>query len=193
MSFFPTSQIEAMVDAETVSVAATFKIDLASETLYFAEGTVGYTDTNGQAWGGMHAGLVRFDDISYGYGVVAEKRTYTLDAGALPELAMSMVGQEQEYRWRPITQFLQFFLDNSQPVGAPIHAHTGLMDRLNFSMSPGGSASTRLTTETEFARKNASAYGYFTDTDQKARFPDDRAFERVSLLSLGEAVKWPDF
>ena len=193
MSFFDDPTIAALASSEYVSAVAMFKMELASETLYFAEGTAGFEDTNGQLWGGMDSGIVSYDDINYSLGVVANKRTYTLNAGELGGLAMSIVGQEEEYRWRRISQFIQFFLPDGSLAGSPLLLHTGLMDRLSFSLDPSGRAELKLTTETEFARKNSSPYGFYNDTDQKARFPNDDGFERVPLLAAGEVVRWPDF
>lgn len=193
MTAFTDAEIDAATSGEFVSVAAAFRAELNSETVYYAEHLTGYTDVNGVEWGRIGEGIVSFDDVAFTSGVVAPKRTYNLEAGTMSSLAMSMVGDETEYRWRPITQFLQFFDDAGQPLGSPIHVHTGLMDHLTFSLSPAGFAKLAMTTETHFVKKNLSTSGYYTDTDQQSRHPSDKGLERVKLLSLGEAVKWPDF
>jgi len=192
LSFFSSNQLEQLLQSERVNIASLFKAEFASGDFHCSEVLTGFTDNDGQFWPGLREGVLSFQDISFTKGLTAEKRVYTLDA-VTAGISISLVGDQDEYRWRPISQYIQFFADDGTPVNKPALMHVGLMDKAEFSMTPGGLAKLSITTESDLVRKNGSTSGYYTAADQNARWPGDRGLERVKLLSLGETVRWPDF
>jgi len=193
VSFFTDPQVEAMAGAESICLVNLFKIELASGTVFAAESASDFTDGAGQVWQGVKGGIISYDDIVFGEGVAAQKRTYTLSGLSDSALAASFIDMEAEYRGRKISQLVQLCLPDGQPVNVPLVLSVMVMDKLTFSISSGGGARLVLSSETQFAIKNRSVLGFYTDTDQRSRYTDDAGLDLVKALSRGEAVRWPDF
>ena len=183
----------AAKSAERVFLAVLFKVELASETLHFALQNTGLTDTNGQYWQPANAGIISYDDFPVASlskaTPSAQKRTYRI---TLPDLAFGnrMVSDEAEYRGRKITQFLQIKDASGNPLSTPKFLHVGFMDVVRSSVQNGSAV---LTCECEglFSYKARSNFGVLTDTDQRARYPDDAGLDWAKKLQEGVVLPWP--
>ena len=152
----------------------------------------GDLEVAGQTWQGL-GDLISISPISSTYQVSAEQVTFEL--AATPEMLGLALAAKARVRERAVTIYLQLFanarmaaftagggeLMTGDPIGSPMALYSGLMMRMPWSAS--GSAERRIRLECEglFFRRNAPPRGRWTDSDQKARYPGDRGFERLPL------------
>lgn len=181
--------ITPILDGEFVRLAMLAKVELASETLYYVLRNAPLTDINGQVWQAANGDVVTVDDFPLTNSALAQKRTYKIALGDMA-LGNQIVASEAEYRGRKITQFLQILDADGSPVSTPKFLHVGFMDVASVSVAA-GQATLSLTCEGLFTVKDKTPFGLLTDTDQKARYSDDRGLERVANLQKGVVIPWP--
>ena len=152
----------------------------------------GDLEVAGQTWQGL-GDLISISPISSTYQVSAEQVTFEL--AATPEMLSLALAAKSRVRERAVTIYLQLFANarmaaftagggellTGDPIGSPMALYSGLMMRMPWSAS--GSAERRIRLECEglFFRRNSPPRGRWTDSDQKARYPGDRGFERLPL------------
>ena len=152
----------------------------------------GDLEVAGQTWQGL-GDLISISPISSTYQVSAEQVTFEL--AATPEMLGLALAAKSRVRERAVTIYLQLFanarmasftagggeLMTGDPIGSPMALYSGLMMRMPWSASGSTERRIRLECEGLFFRRNAPPRGRWTDSDQKARYPGDRGFERLPL------------
>lgn len=152
----------------------------------------GDLEVAGQTWQGL-GDLISISPISSTYQVSAEQVTFEL--AATPEILGLALAAKARVRERAVTIYLQMFANvrmaaftpgggeilTGDPVGSPMALYSGLMMRMPWSASGSTERRIRLECEGLFFRRNAPPRGRWTDSDQKARYPGDRGFERLPI------------
>lgn len=117
---------------------------------------------------------------------------FSEETGRFPDL-----DNKVEYHKRTVTMSLQLVRvatgphGEDEPLGYPMVLHTGLMDKLDVSMTNNG-VRYEMRAEGFLARKGVRGAGLVTDRDQKRRFPGDLGAEYVVEIEARPAV-WPDY
>lgn len=146
---------------------------------------------SGQTWQGL-GDLISISPISSSYQVSAEQVTF--EVAATPEMLGLALAAKSRVRNRDVTIYLQLFanarmasftagggeLMTGDPIGSPMALYSGLMMRMPWSASA-NQRTIRVECEGLFFRRNAPPRGRWTDSDQKARYPGDRGFERLPI------------
>jgi len=187
---FNTPEILPYLDKETVRLCILYEVELKSGTLRFAMQTLDLVDNNGVTWAAAEAGVISFSDFPLAASAAAQKRSYTIALGEL-SLGNSFAMQEDEFRGRKLTQYMQIFAEDWTPLGVPVFLHTGIMDIFTPSINGDGQAVGTLDCESLFAVKNRSPFALLTDTDQRARYPDDAGLDEVKLIERGIVLDYP--
>lgn len=152
----------------------------------------GDLEVAGQTWQGL-GDLISISPISSTYQVSAEQVTF--DLAATPEMLGLALAAKSRVRERAVTIYLQLFANarmaaftagggeilTGDPIGSPMALYSGLMMRMPWSASGSTERRIRLESEGLFFRRNAPPRGRWTDSDQKARYPGDRGFERLPI------------
>ena len=99
-------------------------------------------------------------------------------------------------RDRSVTVYLQLFAmedaegaERGQPIGSPMALYSGTMTKMPWAANGPSQRTIRVEAEGVFFRRNAAPRGRWTDSDQKARYPGDKGFERLPLYVQYE-TKW---
>ncbi len=158
----------------------------------------GFGDLNaaGHRWQGL-GDLISISPLSTSYQVSAQKLTFQL--AATQEMIALALDARHRVRDRMVAVYLQMFamdgqaaggVENGQPIGSPISMFNGTMQKIAWAAE--GSTSRQLTLDCEgvFFRRNSAPRGRWTDSDQKARHPGDRGFERTPLYANNYQAPW---
>lgn len=141
---------------------------------------VGDLVTGGETWTGTN-GTVEIPGLQLELGFIASKLDITL-SGVNPAFQTRAENNKTLVQSRTITIFLQgLSQDDWQPLGDPVAVWTGLMDIMKYSGTV-DRASITLSCETPFVTRNKPRGAYYTDADQKRRYPGDEGCEFVSAL-----------
>ena len=160
----------------------------------------GDLEVAGQTWQGL-GDLISISPISSTYQVSAEQVTFEL--AATPEILGLALAAKARVRERAVTIYLQMFANvrmaaftpgggeilTGDPIGSPMALYSGLMMRMPWSASGSTERRIRLECEGLFFRRNAPPRGRWTDSDQKARYPGDRGFERLPIY-VNYETRW---
>lgn len=148
----------------------------------------GDLDAGGQRWQGL-GDLIGISPIDTAYDTSAQQVVFTL--ACTPELLGLAIHAKQRVRDRMVTVSLQLFdMTAKQPLGSPMVLFSGTMQRMPWSAT--GPMQRTLTLEAEglFFRRNAPPRGWWTDTDQRSRYPGDKGLERLPLYVGGYETRW---
>ncbi|MFC0201467.1 hypothetical protein [Paracoccus rhizosphaerae] len=156
----------------------------------------GDLDAAGHRWQGL-GDLISVSPISTSYQVSAQKLTFQL--AATQEMIALALDARHRVRDRTVTVYLQMFamdgqavggVENGQPLGSPLSLFNGAMQKIAWAAE--GSTSRQLTLDCKgvFFRRNSAPRGRWTDSDQKARHPGDRGFERTPLYANNYQAPW---
>lgn len=153
----------------------------------------GDLEVNGHLWQGL-GDLITISPISSSYQVSAEQVTF--EVAATPEMLALALAAKARVRDRSVTVYLQLFamedaeaVERGQPIGSPMALYSGTMTKMPWAASGPNQRTLRVEAEGMFFRRNAAPRGRWTDSDQKARYPGDRGFERLPLYVQYE-VHW---
>ena len=190
-------RVAALLAAEAVEMAVLLKLDFATDPLYLSNRNVAFTDLKWGHLGGAGAGLlVGLPDFETSEGDLAPFREYALgipddwsDGSNWRSALAELITTPMEYRGRDAGLYGQLFEpETGQPAGHPFAFDVGFMDRLTFSLQPGGTVIS-LTTESLLARKGVPVYGMLTYFDQKRR--SDGSDEGLQFTTeAGKLVQW---
>lgn len=154
------------------------------------------TTLDGRRW----TALKQLGDIS-GLDEVFDGEAQTLQvsisAAAMPSaiLRAAATANKETYMWKLLRIWLQFFDEEWQPMDYPFAFRAGLITGLviDREMKGGGAASRRVTVEAVnlFYGRSAAAHGYYTDSDQQARYPGDKGLQPIpSLQDATISIPW---
>lgn len=154
----------------------------------------GDLEVNGHVWQGI-GDLIAISPISSSYQVSAEQVTF--EVAATPEMLALALAAKARVRDRSVTVYLQLFamedaegVERGQPIGSPMALYSGTMTKMPWAASGPNQRTLRVEAEGMFFRRNAAPRGRWTDSDQKARYPGDRGFERLPLYANSYEVHW---
>ena len=177
--------VSALAAGHRVSVATLFEFEFSSSTARFWDG-IGYLTANGHDWLGFGE-MCSVSGLEQSRGMGAQRTTFTLTAVDDNLIAIA-VSSASEVTGNPCTVYLQFLSSAGVPLDSPVAIWAGTMDTLTFQAGVKDQAIT-LTAETLFVDRVRAPHGYYTDTDQRARWSGDRGFEFVASL-LFKIVSW---
>ena len=182
------------IAARQVRRAALVKFEFLSQTMRVWAGVGPLVTTDGETWSGVGT-LVNISATSFAPGGAAGQLTIGLD-GVDPQIVTLARSERDELAGRFVTLYLQYFDAAWQPVGAPKARWLGRMDTLTISLPmPEGEDGERvrsvtLTAESWAEDRSRPAYGFWSDRDQRKRFPGDKGLERVAKLQ-DFVLNWP--
>lgn len=177
--------VSELAAGHRVQAATLFEFQFTSGTQRFWDGH-GYLTANGHDWLGFgEMGSVSGLEQSRNMG--APQTTFRL-SGVDDNLIAIAVNSASEVTGNPCTVYLQFLSAALTPLDAPVALWAGTMDTLSFQAGTKEQTIT-LSAETLFVDRTRAPYGFYSDTDQRARWPGDRGFEFVASL-LFKTVNW---
>lgn len=179
------SVVRELAAGHRVQAATLFLFEFTSGPQYFWDG-VGYLTADGHDWLGFGQ-LVSVSGLEQSRGMGAPQTTFKL-SGVDDNLIAIAVNSAAEVTGNPCTVYLQFLSSAGVPLDEPIAIWAGTMDTLTFQAGVRDQAIT-LTAETLFVDRVRAPWGFYTDTDQRSRWPGDRGFELVASL-LFKTVQW---
>lgn len=177
--------VKELAAGHRVQVAVLFEYEFASSTQRFWDGH-GYLTAGDREWLGFGQ-LGSVSGLEQSRDMGAPQTTFRL-SGVDDYLISVAVNSASEVTGRPCRVFMQFLSKQGTPLDRPVSIWSGTMDTLAFQAGSRDQAIT-LTAETLFVDRLRAAYAYFTDTDQRARWPLDRGLERVASLVF-KTVNW---
>lgn len=195
MSTYFSATVDAMLAGREVHCTFGVWFDFLSgvERVWLGRGT--FTDNSGNEWLGMGE-LASIEGVQMSPILSTEPvkmtlnglDTTTLGPNSFQDLARS---QATEIRGRRCGVYILFFDSNFAPLDTPFLAELYLMDKASFTVD-GETQTMSITIEAEplFAQKHIPAVSYVTDQDQRAMYPNDKAFERVALLNGKQTIIW---
>lgn len=155
----------------------------------------------GQSWQGF-GDLIGVSQIESSYSVSARQVTFTV--AATPEMLGLALAAKDRVQGRSVTVYLQLFanaqmaaftaggseLMTGDPIGSPMSLFTGTMEGMPYSGT--GTTERRIAIEAWgiWMKRNAAPRGRWTHSDQQARYPGDRGFERLPLYANGYETEW---
>jgi len=160
----------------------------------------GELSVGGHTWQGL-GDLIGVSQIESSYALSAREVTFTV--AATPEMLGLALAAKARVRDREVSIYLQLFANatmanftpggseimTGDPIGSPMSLFTGTMQRMPFE----GEGTTKRSVQLEawgiWMRRNAAPRGRWTDSDQRARYPGDRGFERLPLY-VNYETKW---
>lgn len=186
MAFFDAATLAAL-DLPVARIAPLVHFDFVGDPRWYGFQAGPLRTADGQIWEGT-AGLGEISGLATPIGTTAPVATFKL-SGVDARVAALARAASSTVKGRDASVFVQMFNADWSLLG-PIHIWDGELDVMNYKALGNGVFSVSVTAETAWVRRNKPPYGYYTDADQKARFPDDRGFEQVSSL-VGKILNWP--
>lgn len=195
MSTYFSATVDTMLSGREVHCTFGVWFDFLSgvERVWLGRGT--FTDKQGNEWLGMGE-LASIEGVQMSPMLSTQPVTMTLNGLDTTVLgASSFVDlvrtQATEIRGRRCAVYILFFDANFAPLDNPFLAELYIMDKASLTVD-GESNTMTVTLEAEplFAQKHIPTVSYVTDQDQRAAYPADKAFERVSLLNGKQTVVW---
>ena len=184
-----TQTLAALAEGADVTMATCVHLDFRDNPMRLWDG-FGDLDVGGQRWTGTGK-LVSISSIFAGRDDAAGQVTFKL-SGVTPEIIQTALSERSVVRRRLCVIYGQFFDKNTlQPLDAlwPI-ARLRMWD-IGIELTGQDSRSVTLSAETIWDDRNGAPFAYWSDRDQKARYPDDRAYEFIARYTLGYTVFWP--
>jgi hypothetical protein len=189
---FPAA-IALMKAGGSIKASRLHYFDFANGEKFCWEGFGPVTTYDGKIWQGV-GDVVTMEGGAQSSGTSANnlkiKLALSKDELTDPLMQATIDSEAMVYGRRYFTA-IQFFGQDDQPVDRFYPTFIGVMDRISFRAG-GNSREITLNIESPFVRKKTPRLEYYTDTDQKRNYPDDRFFEFISSL-ITKSVKWPTY
>lgn len=186
---FFSETVQQMVAGRNVHVALGVWFDFASgeERMWLGRGTV--TTADSAEWRGLGQ-LAAIEGLHGSPTMATDPITLTLSGVDLELLELTR-SQASEIRNRKCGVYILSFDENFRPLDRPFLVELYLMDKASFSVD-GENRQMRIsvTAEPLFSTKNVARYAMMTDQDQQSKYPGDKIFERVQLLSGRQTIVW---
>lgn len=190
-----SSAAQAQMAGQIVRCDVLAEFQFLSETIRLWNGFGPLPTLDGKVWEGV-AGMGDISGLSQSYNGSAPPLTLSI-SGVDARFAAKAKAESEEYFNRPIVVFLQFFTEDWQPLDNPYGLTMARMTNLTSQMktAPDGKSKTytvSITAETPFAVRRRPPFGYFTDRDQKLRYPGDNGLSRVAGID-NRVIRFPDW
>ncbi|WP_162784732.1 hypothetical protein [Paracoccus suum] len=177
---------------EMVEVRRLFTVAFKSQTFRLVDDVIARTiggETYQPAFGWLEAGA-----INRGAVLDAEPAIYRVTSlgpdtpGEFASLMIAALHDEAEWRAAKATYAVQLLLDGAA-VGPAIVMHTGWIADIKPAESV-AQAGLTIRVESNLARRNWTPLGEYTDRDQQARYPGDKAMQFVASLKDKVITGW---
>lgn len=123
--------------ATVAGVAWLAQLDFSVGTQYLTTAAQSIT-AGGNTYTGLGA-LVSIDALNESADSAAEKITLSLAVASAAMLSLGL-GNVEGYRGRPVRLYLQLFDEQFAPVASPLQRWSGVMDRVQITRQPAGTA-----------------------------------------------------
>lgn len=186
---FFSETVQELLDGRNVQTAMGVWFDFTSgeDRIWLGRGT--FTARDGTVWSGLGE-LASIDGIQSSAGLSTEPITMTL-SGVDTEILDLTRAQASEIRGRRCGVYILMFNETGQPIDEPYLIDLYLMDKASFTVSgETREMSITVTAEPLFSTKHVPKFSLMSDQDQQTRYPGDRIFERVALMSGRQTVVW---
>lgn len=186
---FFSETVQEMLEGRNVFTAMGVWFDFTSgeDRIWLGRGT--FTARDGTVWSGLGE-LASIDGIQSSAGLSTEPITMTL-SGVDTEILDLTRAQASEIRGRRCGVYILMFNETGQPIDEPYLIDLYLMDKASFTVSgETREMSITVTAEPLFSTKHVPKFSLMSDQDQQTRYPGDRIFERVALMSGRQTVVW---
>lgn len=181
--------VQEMVSGRNVYMALGVKFEFASETILCWLGRGTFTAGDGTEWTGLGE-VASIDGVQASALVSIDPVTITL-SGLDTEFMALTREQATEIRGRRCGVYILCFDENWQPIDAPYLVELYLMEKATFTVDgETRTMSITVTAEPLFYTKHVPLTSFMTDQDQQKKYPGDKVFERVALLSGRQTVIW---
>lgn len=189
MSVYFSETVTEMLAGRNINTALGVWFDFASgvERVWLGRGT--FTARDGTEWSGMGE-LGSIDGLAPAAGLSTDPITLTLSG--LDETFINMTRQQaSEIRGRRCGVYILMFDENFAPLDNPYLVELYLMDKASFTVDgETRQMSITVTAEPLFSTKHVPRFALMSDQDQQTKYPGDKIFERVALLSGRQTVVW---
>lgn len=188
MGFFDATKL-ALANGNVVGLAVLGEFDFAEGVNRYWLNGVGTISAGGFDWLGA-GDLVSVENITTGEGDSADNLVFTLSGVNAELLALAQVAES--VRGRTVTLYGQFLdLTTQQPTSDLWALPTAdIMDTIGFAARGPSQRSIRLTAETIWTARSTARNAFYSDRDQKARFPADEGLAFVFSM-ISNDVAWP--
>ena len=177
---FTAEQIEILeANRESVQVITTLDLHFRDETYTVSDSLVPRT-IGGTVYQNL-GGILSASAIQRQGGFQASEVVYKLHASLGP-LALAIDTDRDQYKNRDCIRRVQLYAAG-QAVGDPITLHSGFMDAANWAVSSDQEYA-EITVRGRFSKRIASPR-YYTDADQRSRYPADEAFQYMPTFARG--------
>ncbi|MFY9292685.1 MAG: hypothetical protein WAP03_18625 [Methylorubrum rhodinum] len=190
MPFLSEAQA-AVIDSLSVRLAVLCEFDFVGEIGRYWLGFGPLRSADGRLWQGT-GNLAKIDGLDVPVGTSAPKATFTL-SGVDARAAALVRMKGAAVLGRDVRVLVQLYRDvdgGLETVEAPFEAWSGEMDLPRYDVLGEGKYAITVSAEGPWTARNKPPFGFYTDTDQQARFPGDRGLELVASLP-GKAINWP--
>lgn len=179
--------IAEALGAPRVGLGWLCELEFPEGAFYVWDGVVPLEGRDGRTWLPVgHFGAIQRPRQTEGFeanelilGIRRAAEDNTLDLSAFVE-AMNAERRRDVYGL-PMALYFQLFDPlKFEQIGLPEPEFVGAMSHIDTGRDSNGAAEILLTCEGDFAEGAFPAHGLYTDADQKARYPDDRAFELIA-------------
>jgi hypothetical protein len=188
---FP-SAIKAQLEGRSVFMDALVEFQFASDIIRLWNGAGTLRTLDDREWEGL-AGMGEISGFDQAIDGTAPLQTFAL-SGVDSRFAAVARGHSSEYYRLPALVFLQFFDEDWQPLDNPFAVTARQMQTLRATRSQdqnGFIYRVSVDAETPFTTRRRPRGSYYTDRDQKTRYPDDKGFEFMSTVEL--TIWFPDY
>lgn len=190
MGYFPET-VAAKLAGRTVGASLLVFMDFRETPRRWWMG-FGDLDAGGHVWQGIGT-WISIEGLQAPIGTTAPKTTFTLSGVDATVIQMARQASDR-VRDRRVRVYVQFFdvtgEQDWQRLDDPFSIWTGRMDQLKYIADGPGRRTVQLTAESLWVNRKRPAYGLYTDSDQKNRFPGDRGMEQVADL-VNKQSRWP--
>lgn len=131
----------------------------------------------GETWVGGGS-LLSISQVKENSEIVAEKVDFGLNGVDSSVIAIAL---GEHYQGRSIELLLCFFDDNGNVIQSPVSIYKGLLDIMEIESS-GRTADVVVRAESRLRQLRHAPTIYYTDQDQKAKFPDDEGLAFVAKM-----------
>lgn len=130
--------------------------------------------------------LVSVDGLSPAFGTTAPPATFKL-SGVNPDALSLAIAEKDQAPGCEISCAVQVFGDGEtatewQPIDAPVQIGSWDGDQLTFERNGPAERSISLTGISTFATRSRALSSYYSDPDQRLRYPQDRGAEFMATL-----------
>lgn len=164
-----------------------------SETIRFCNGFGTLVTLDGKSWEGTK-GLGEISGLSQSYNGSAPPIQVSV-SGVDERFAQMVKDDREEWLNRFVVFYFQLFTEDWQPLDNPYGLTMARMTNMSSHMKnddEGKVYTVAITAETPFAVRRRPPFGYFTDRDQKLRYPGDNGLSRVAGID-NRVIRFPDW